>query len=137
MSFVITTLKVITIVLYIIALFLPAFVGYSGYVILAVGIFSLVVTNFFGFLAWSSNVLLLGSFLNFFNHRTKLIISLLAVVFGFMALNVNEVMVTEGGNMERISMAVGFWFWISSLIVNLLVRGLEYQEKLGKKVKPS
>ena len=126
-SLILNVFKYVTIGLYLVALLLPAFNGYEGYMVLVLGALAIFVTNIFGFLAWTANILLFCSFLPRYNPKTKLLISLTALACGLLTFFVNEILVTEGGDKTALKIAIGFSFWIGSLAANAVMRFMDYQ----------
>lgn len=132
---VIHVFKYLTIGLYLVALPLPAFEGYEGYMVLFLGALAFFVTNIFGSLAWLANVLLVCSFWRGISKKSKLILSFIAVALGLLTFFVDDIMLTEGGDRGELTIGIGYYFWLASLIANLIMRSLDYfiiNKQIGK-----
>lgn len=125
----------IVLCLYGTSLLLPAFDGYQGYYVLLFGGFSLLDPKMIGFIAWTANILLFISLFVKLSPRSKLILGLMAAVFGFATFMYDSILVNEGGGREELQIAIGYYFWQMSLIVNTFLSYLNYkaskQQSLG------
>ena len=116
-------LKLTTIVLFVIALFLPAYSGHEGYVVLILGALAWFgLPQIIGFFAWTANIFLFYSFLSKHRVQVKLVLSAIAVILGALGYFVDEIYVTEGGNKEHIEVKFGYYFWMGSMVSNFALQ---------------
>jgi hypothetical protein len=79
-------------------------------------------------LSWLANPLLFVSWILFYkNIKSSFIFSLLASVISFMFIFTTEVAVDEGGSAWGIqSLEIGYWLWLSSIIIISMGNGVRY-----------
>lgn len=126
-------LRKISIVLYIIALFIPIFSGsdYNGVSGLFLGWIGLVVEFDLNIgLPWLANIFY------FFNLIVKKIsigikitISLLSITLGLFAIGIEEILVHEGGLMQSVEPGIGLFLWISSFVLLLIYQLIRLNKK--------
>lgn len=72
-------------------------------------------------LPWLANLLFFVSMMFYMlNKKTKIILTLLAIVFGLFTLGIKKIPADEGGAYYTVSVGLGFVFWMSSFIILLI-----------------
>lgn len=89
----------------------------------SLGIFALLFGFFSMNVSWYANPCLFISLLQLKrgNLKKALIFSILSVILGFSFLFYKTIIVNEGGGKsDIIAYGLGYWFWLSSIIINFL-----------------
>lgn len=89
----------------------------------ALGIFALLFGFFSMNISWYANPCLLISLLQLKRGKYKkaFIYSSLSVLLGLSFLFYTTIMVNEGGRKsEIVAYGIGYWFWLSSLVINFI-----------------
>jgi hypothetical protein len=128
------TLKYVVIGLYMISLFTESFSGSGGvygvYALIFGGL-SILIGNFVAFGAWTANILFMIAFFRRSKLYTKLTLSGIAVLLGFLAVFVTDLPMHMGSSTSPVKIGIGFYFWFASLI-SLFVKNLTEYIKLNK-----
>ena len=98
-------------------------IGGLGLMALLLGVFGMNVS-------WLANPCLVMSLIHLRRENVKkaFIFSLLSVVFGLSFLFYDEIIANEGGTKVEITgYGLGYWLWLSSLIVNCIGIGITKQ----------
>lgn len=125
----------LTFLLFIMSLFLNAYyindgensVGSLGIIALLLGLFGMNIS-------WLANPCLIMSLIHLKreNLRKAFIFSLVSVLLGLSFLLYDKIIANEGGGKTEItSYGLGYWFWLSSLIINFI--GISITNRLIKK----
>lgn len=113
---------ILTFLLFTTSLFLNAFyTNESNDYVGSLGIFAFLFGFFSMNVSWYANPCLFISLLQLKRGKLKkaLIFSILSVILGFSFLFYKTIMVNEGGGKsDIIAYGLGYWFWLSSLIIN-------------------
>ncbi len=131
-------LRKISILLYIIALFVPVFSGSdsNGISALFLGWVGLLVEFDPNIgLPWIANIFY---FFNLIARKIsigiKITFSLLTISLGLFAIGIEEVLVHEGGLKDPVEPGIGLLLWIASFVLLLIYQLLRLREKtLGNK----
>lgn len=127
----------LTIILFVLSLFFNAYYidaeetnGQPGISALLLGFFAIAGSG----ISWLANPCLVISlvFLKRQNIVRSKIFAVIAVLFGLSFLLFHKVLVNEGGGKSTVTAyGLGYWFWLSSLIFNLIT--ILITEKIIKK----
>jgi hypothetical protein len=125
-----TNLQTISVILYLVSLFIPIFIGNLGYLgIMAlvwgwIGLFALEIT--FG-LPWIANLVYFTCLLiPIKKKRTRIILSGIMIIFGLFALGINQIPIDEGGNLHNVYPGFGMLFWLSSFVTLFIFNLQQY-----------
>lgn len=67
--------------------------------------------------SWLANFTFFAALIVSPEKRTiGIVLSIVSVVFGLMFLQVKEILVSEGGQTEKISPGIGFFFWMAAFL---------------------
>ena len=122
-------LRLTTIGLYITALFLPAYSGHEGYIVLILGAFAFFgIPQLIGFFAWTANFFLFYSFLSKRRAEIKIVVGAIAIALGLLGYFVDEIYTTEGGDKQSIEVKIGYYFWMGSMISNFALQLFQYKK---------
>jgi ABC-type Na+ efflux pump permease subunit len=128
----------ISILLYLISLFVPVFdggapglIGISAIFTGWIGIFGMSLL--FG-IPWFANVLFVAALM--FRNKfltVRIFLSFLSVSFALVTLGITEIPIDEGGATANVSVGVGFFIWLSSFIVLLIgqIKEIKKPQKLN------
>ena len=117
----------IIITVFIVALSTNAFNGsggMKGVEVLFYGIFSIFLFHLFAFLSWFANVFLLISLkIRKTEIDRKLYLNGLSIVFGLLAILIDEIPIHMGSTTSAVTLGIGFYFWIGGMCL-LFVKNL-------------
>tara|TARA_R110000765_G_scaffold425443_1_gene538387 strand:+ start:114 stop:524 length:411 start_codon:yes stop_codon:yes gene_type:complete len=105
---------------YLISLFTESFTGGGGIIGILTLIFgglSILMLKITAFGAWSANILFFVVLIKKSQIETKLILSGISVILGFLALFVTDLPMHMGSTTSPVKIGIGFYFWIASLIL--------------------
>ncbi|GAB1308549.1 hypothetical protein KH5_12320 [Urechidicola sp. KH5] len=126
--------KQVSMLLYGIALITPMFfgtwtIGVFGLIMGWLGIFALEP---FVAIPWLANFLYFGNLIfKKLNLKTKVVISILTIIFALFVIGLRELPENEGGRNSGIVVGIGFVIWISSFIVLLIGQLKEKNKNVG------
>ena len=127
---IVIALKCATIGLFVVSLFLPVLPGLSGIEALGLGFMAIfMVPGIIGFLTWMANFFLFFSFMVKKNRQRSIGAAGIAIALGVLGNFIDEIYVTEGGDKESVELAIGYTFWMWSMISNLALQVFQFKKK--------
>ena len=100
-------------------MFLPIFINafVLGFMGLLLGWIGLLGGNLLIGLSWLSNIFYLVSLVGTnFNLKTRIGLSITAILFGLLAIGIREIPENEGGNTMEVYVGLGYLVWMASFV---------------------
>ncbi|WP_312765388.1 hypothetical protein [Epilithonimonas sp.] len=122
-----TVLILLSIIVFIVSLFQPAFFidridsdAYSNSLFLfALGWMSFLGGGFIPFIIWLANpIFLISIFLINKSLKAGILMSLISILLAIIFANLNSILISESGSTSKITeLGLGFYLWLSSFVI--------------------